>query len=303
MKADLHSHLLIGFQPEWLRVQGYSDRNLAKLLVDPALRKDMGLVAVTSENFEIPKGSVHDRFARICEDAEKLMEKDRSYSSKKIGENILKVVKSGGVFGANKDIQYPIYIVNGQTVIIIENGKRYDHLVIGSNQVPNNRDFDYTMKYLRDNGLLSFLEHAPLESHCGVGISKAEELLDKYGDIITGIEGHNASMTWHERFSKAHLIGKFNRGVNRKSKELAKKVRKPYIATSDAHSPEQIGAGNIEFLSPIPFSEESEAEFFLGIREDIERGEYKCNEGYVSRASWIKNATLFILGTKLRGIA
>ena len=289
MKADLHNHFLIGFQGFWLERQGYFGKNLARALVNTAAEKGIGLVAITSENFDIPKGSVHDRFGRICDDAEKIV---GPYSFSKLGENIL-IAKSR---------EKKIYIVNGQTVIINENGKRYDHLVVGSNQVPNNRDFDYTFKYLRDNNLLNFFEHLAAESHCGVGVDLAKKLLDKYGEIITGVEGYNGSMIWHERYSRIPLIGEFNRGVNLKSKLISVEFGKPYIATSDARSPEQTGAGNIEFTHNLPFSEDSEKEFFSEIKQDIEQGIYKCNENYVSKSSWIKNAVLFALGTKVFGM-
>ncbi len=72
MKADLHNHLLIGFQPEWLKIQGYSGRNLAEVLFENAAKRGIGLVAITSEAFDIAPGSDNDRFSRICRDAEKI---------------------------------------------------------------------------------------------------------------------------------------------------------------------------------------------------------------------------------------
>ncbi|MEK6885744.1 MAG: PHP-associated domain-containing protein [Nanoarchaeota archaeon] len=289
MKIDLHNHLLIGFQPEWLRVQGYSSRNLAWVLVNSAIRKDIGLVAITSENFEIPEGSIHDRFTQICEDAKYFNEETCGCSAEKIGENVLRIDNLGHPINWNS-----IYVVNSQTVIVEEAGRRYDHLVIGSNQVPNRKDFDYALKYCRDNNLLNFLEHPAVENHLGTGLVKAERLIQKYGDIITGIEGHNAQMIWPESWAKAPLIGPFNKGVNKKAIGLANKVEKPFIATSDAHSPNQIGAANIKTEDNPQFS--NELEVFSYIKKKISGREYYSNNSYVSPYSWMKNAAIFQIG-------
>ncbi len=271
MKIDLHNHLLIGFQPEWLRLQGYKNHNLAKILADSAMEKDIRLVAIISENFEIPLSSIHDRFTRICEDAEKINEP--SYAIKKIGKNTLKI--------------NTVYIVNGQTVIVNENGRRYDHLVIGSNQVPNNCSFDYTLNYCADEELLNFLEHPAVENHFGTGIHSAERLIGKYGQLITGVEGHNGSLIW-------------NPNLNQKAKELATRLGIPHIATSDAHSPNQTGAATIETEDNPQFS--SEIGLFSYLNRVIKEKKYICNEGYVSTSSWIINAARFAIGTKVFGI-
>ncbi|MEK6871460.1 MAG: hypothetical protein AABX16_01000 [Nanoarchaeota archaeon] len=62
IKADLHYHCPIGFQPYWLKVQGYLEKNLLKEIADACFKRNIGLCAITSDENEIPKNSIHDRF-------------------------------------------------------------------------------------------------------------------------------------------------------------------------------------------------------------------------------------------------
>ena len=68
MKADLHQHLLIGFQDFWIKNQiGDLKKNLLEILIGECDKKDIGLCAITSQylephiqnpEFEL----IHDRF-------------------------------------------------------------------------------------------------------------------------------------------------------------------------------------------------------------------------------------------------
>jgi len=286
MKADLHNHLLIGFQPKWLNLQGYSGRNLAGILLENARKRKTDIVVITSEAPDIKKGSDDDRFSRICKDAEKLHDGGRNYTIERIGENILKI--KGKNF---------IYVVNGQTVIVLEKGRRYDHLVVGSNQVPNGKTFDYVINYCYDNNLLNFLEHPGLEEHYGVGFPEAIGLLEKYKEKITGIEGHNSQMVWPEIFWSLPMIGNYNYGVNRRAKSLANFVGKPYIATSDAHIPQHTGISSIEFESHF-LDTKSEESFKTSLKKIVRARLFENHEAYAGKLSWLKWTSQFYRGTR-----
>lgn len=60
-------HGAIGFQPYWLREQGYSGKNLLQLLADQCFARDIKICAVTSQEDHIPPLSVHDRFGILRE--------------------------------------------------------------------------------------------------------------------------------------------------------------------------------------------------------------------------------------------
>src|SRR3989344_9618481 len=138
MKADLHYHGAIGFQPYWLKLQGYSGINLAEAIISEAERKNIGLIGLISEDFEIPKGDLErDRFSRMLHDIKKLNDYDFG-----AWDDAALIVR-----GKNS----PIIILNGQTVVVNDGGRRYDHLVLGSNQVPNSRNLADTMRYCKEN--------------------------------------------------------------------------------------------------------------------------------------------------------
>ena len=134
IKADLHMHGPIGFQKRWLELQGYNKpgTNLLKLIADTCFERGIDLCAITSEEFEIPKGSVHDRFDYLVKEARYL---PKEYEHDKKADILLSVEKQGRL----------VYIINGQTVIAYDGKRRVDHLVVGSNQVPNKRHLGETI--------------------------------------------------------------------------------------------------------------------------------------------------------------
>ncbi len=279
IRADLHNYLLIGFQPTWRRLQGYEGRNLAELMFKAARLRDIGLTAITSEEHEIPKGSVHDRFGHLVDDARRL---PPEYQHDKLGENALVMEKDGD----------RLIAVNGQTVIVQHEGKRYDHLVIGSNQVPNGMSFPDTLQYCNDNGLLHGVEHLALKEHFGVGEKLAEKYLQQY-DFV---EGHNAQMRWSDKIAWMPKIGIANRGVNARAKMFAMRNRKPAIATSDAHQPYDVGLGYILF---------DDGQFNLQngnvvnpLRQIIKEHDFQTHEEYPSRRDWLRWVLTFQRGIR-----
>ncbi len=236
-RADLHMHGPIGFQPYWLRKQGYSGKNLLELIADECFKKGITICAITSQEKEIPKDSVHDRFGILKNIEARLLPKN--YLTGSVGENILVIEKEND----------RVYLINGQTVMPKEKGKEYDLLVIGSNQVPNSMSFGDTLKYGKDHGLIQIAEHPYVETHRGMG----RELLEKYMKYFDAIEGHNSQVIFPKSATKLPKIGSIlsraGRELNNKAQETAKKYNKPWIATSDAHRIEDLGISYIEFES------------------------------------------------------
>ena len=175
MRTDLHMHGPIGFEPYWLKVQGYKGQNLLKLIADTCFERDIGICAITSESDQIDKNgiierySIHDRLGYLEKEFLSDLDLLPNYSTDKFGLNSIIVEKD------NKKL----YLISGQTPAIIDKGKRLDHLVIGSNKVPNFMNFKDTLNYCNDNGLLHGLEHPNLEAHFGIGLKEANNYLDK----------------------------------------------------------------------------------------------------------------------------
>ena len=284
IRADLHMHGPIGFQPYWLKKQRYAGKNLLKLILDESYRKRITISAITSQADEISRGSVHDRFYCLKECEAKTIPKD--YEVDSIGKNILVVEK-----GDNR-----VYIVNGQTVMPKENGNRYDLLVVGSNQVPNDMPFRDTLNYCSDNGLISIAEHPYVETHRGMG----QALLERHIEKFDAIEGHNSQAIFKNWTTKIPVIGgllsKAGKNLNLKAKIFAIGNEKPYIATSDAHRIEDLGISYIEWIDNIKNT--SEEKFIQDLRARIKSGDFGNMERYESTLSWFKWVLTFQRGIR-----
>ena len=81
---------------------------------------------------------------------------------------------------------------------MVKEERGIDHLVVGSNQVPNLKSLDYTVKYCKDNGLIQIAEHPLFEEHGGMG----RENLEKYTENIIAIEGHNSQLLFWKKLNK-----------------------------------------------------------------------------------------------------
>lgn len=277
-------HGPIGFQPFWLRKQGYAGRNLLQLIADQSFKRRIDVTAITSQADEIPKGSVHDRFGCLVQEATLL---PRGYTADLLGQNIL-VVESG---------DQRVYVVNGQTAMPREDGKKYDLLVVGSNGVPNGLRVGDTLEYCKDRGLFRGAEHPLIESHRGLG----EELLGRHIDEFDAIEGFNAQAVFPVALTKLPVVGRgfFSRAgreLNEKAKQVAREYGKPYIATSDAHRIEDLGVSHIEWTGTLEDS--SEEGFLTGLREIIRSGDFRTIERYVGVVGWGRWVATFQLGVR-----
>ncbi len=280
IKADLHMYGPIGFQPYWLEKQEYAGKNLLKLIADVCFKRerDIGICAITSEsdqtdeNSVIERYSVHDRLGYLEREFLSELNLLPYYEAEKFGPNSIVVKKD----------KKQLYLISGQTPVILDNGKRLDHLVIGSSAVPNFRTFKETIDYCNDNNLLHGLEHPALKSHFGIGLEKAKE----YIELCDFVEGHNAQLALHRMFSSIPIIGQYSKSSNDKSKEFAQKHNKPYISTSDAHRIEDAGIASIEFDKQLlnPANEEM---LLQSLKNVIKSNAFESIKGYENMLDWI----------------
>ena len=250
-RADLHMHGLIGFQDYWRERQGYANKNVLEELFNECHKKKITVCAVTSQEKDIPRCSVHDRLGWLREhEAPRL---PREYQTDILGENILVV----------SNTNHTTYFINGQTVNVVEGSHRYDHLIIGTNQVPNGRTLKDTIAYGKEHGLIQIAEHPCLRKHYGIGHRK---LLENLADF-DAIEGFNAQAY-------------FWRSANAKAKYLAHRYRAPWIATSDAHNIQDLGVSHIQF--PRFPDVKSESIFFASLKEMLRQNQFRRHETYSS---------------------
>lgn len=267
-RADLHMHGPIGFQPYWLEKQGYAGKNLLQMLADTCYARGITICAVTSQEWEIPRGSLHDRLTWLREQYAPHLPRD--YRTDTLGENILIVGKG----------EQEVYFVNGQTVNVFEDSKRFDHLVIGSNQVPNKRALKDTIAYARDHGLIQIAEHPFVLNHYGIGRARLLEHLTDFD----AIEGFNAQVLW--------LCG----GYNVQAKACAREYQKPAIAVSDAHRIEDAGLSHIVFYETLDTRNEST--FFHSLKKMLCEEKFETVENFEPLRDWIRWAPLLQWGIR-----
>ena len=290
IKVDLHMHGPIGFQPYWLREQGYAGKNLLKLITEKAFEGGITISAITSQREEIPRLSVDDRLGILREYEAPLLSKEYKVETLGGNNNILVVER-----GNDK-----VYLVNGQTVMPKEGENRHDLLVVGSNEVPNGMTFRDTLLYGQDRGLIQIAEHPYVETHRGMG----RELLEEHINDFDAIEGHNSQAVFYKWITKLPKIGamfsRAGRELNEKAKATARKYGKPYVATSDAHRIEDLGISYIEWEGNI--NDSSENSFFTQLKEQIRTGNFRTVEYYEPLLTWFKWIRTFQKGISSRKI-
>ncbi len=279
MKADLHYHGAIGFEPYWLKVQGYEGKNLLKEIADSCFKKDLDFCSITCEKEEIPKGSVHDRLGYLTNCIKSL---PKEYKADKLGENAIVVEKS----------EKRVYLLNSQTVLISEGGKRIEHLVVGSNQVPNFMNQRDAIEFGKDHGLIQIAEHPLCIAHEGMG----KILLERYIEDYTAVEGHNSEMIWPSALSWVPYFGSFTERVNKKTQEIAEQHNRPWIADSDGHVVKHAGLSCIEFDKKI--NENSDETILRDLKEIIIFGKFKNICNYESYTDWINWVSKLMIGVK-----
>lgn len=283
VKVDLHMHGPIGFQPYWLKKQGYEGKNLLEEIAKTCFRKELGICAITSDEDEIPRGSIHDRFNYLKNHFVNNLPKE--YETDTLGDNVL-IINDG---------MSKTYLVNSQTVRAKNNERQVDHLVVGSNSVPIGNSLDYTMDYAQANKLISIAEHPFCVSHGGIGKEKLEKILPK----IDAIEGHNSQLIFSEiLFSKIPVFKNYVRKLNKKTQEFAEQNKKPWIATSDAHRIEDAGISYID-VPRISLDYSNGEKFLNSLKNVIKSNNFKVHCEYENFFAWINWVSKFIIGTTL----
>jgi len=252
IRIDLHAHGPIGFEPYWLRKQGYADKNPLALWVDACLFRGIGLCAVISEQngdgspgWVIPRNSVHERFNLLIDSFPSLITSspEHSYILTPLEANLIKVSRGTTNKTTGKTDYSHVYLITGQTVVTREDdGTRLDHLVIGANDLPNNVPLRKIVGIAKGCGYLQILEHPTVVEHYGA-IDYAEDLSEHFD----AVEGHDAQLCVPDWMSRVPKLGAFTRNRNQLAAEWAVNHNLTWIANSDAHRFEDIGLAYTEF--------------------------------------------------------
>ena len=267
-RFDAHMHGPISFHEYSLKVQNYKKLNTLQLLAEICFERQIGLCAITSNYEKIERNSIHDRFNFLIQNYANTL--PNQYSIKRRGKNIVFIEKEGKT----------VIFINSQSVIINEDGRLLDHLVVGSNEIDN---FISLEEVFKNENLIHIAEHPFSKSHRGIG----PELLTKYLDQYDAIE-HNSQMIVPYFFQGFPFLRYYSKMMNRLAKEFAEKHQKPFIATSDAHCIEHAGTSYITFNSEPCI--ENEDSLLRDIKTKIKGKEFTTKEEYIpffEGASWI----------------
>jgi len=281
MKADLHMHGLLSFHPYWLKAQGCEGKNLLKEIADSCFDKGLDFCAITSAVDQVPKEIFYDRLGRLTSYIKAL---PREYNAGKLGENALIVEKHGKV----------VYLINGQTVECSEKGKPIEHLVVGSNQVPDFMPLADTLKWGKDNGLIQIAEHPLCEFEGSVGMRLLKKHIGKYD----AIEGHNSELIFSPPLSWLPVFKSFSRKSNKKVQKLAENYGKPWVAVSDAHTIKHAGLSHIE--SDRVISAYNDETIIEGLKETIVSGDFNNICNYEPFLEWVNWVGKFLWATKIK---
>lgn len=280
-RFDAHMHGPIGFQPYWLRKQGYSGKNVLALMIDTAVKRGITISAVTSQESEISPGSVHDRLDYLKRQIPTL---PVGYRAEPLGREV--------IVGENN--KGKVYFVNGQTVMIQEGGQKFDMLVVGSNRVPNFRTFRDTLAYGKDHGLIQIAEHPFVIGHQGMGPRRLEEHAEEF-DAFEGLNGQLIFPRWIKHVPAiGGRLAKYSKEMNDLAIAAAERHRKPWIATSDAHRIEDLGIGYIFWNGLI--DESSDANLIRQLRSRVRGGHFKKHQSYEPVSGWFSWTRTFTNG-------
>ncbi len=270
IKADLHYHGLIGFHEPWFKIQGYNPKTLGEKIINSAIKNKVNIIGLTSEQYEIPKGSEHDRFNFLFNN----LKQNPNYKVDKLDNKDIAFVaerkKDGGI----------LTILNSQMVIVNQRDNERRYLAIGSNQLPNQKNYFDTLKRGREMGLIQIM-------NC--------RYLSKEGlEYFDAIEGHDSQNRWSVIFKSVPAIGQITKDKNMDAKKFSESVSKPWISVSNAHTPESVGKASIEFPRPYNYGEK----ILESIKENIEKNFFKNNVGYESALACLKWQSQFVYGVK-----
>ncbi len=275
IKADLHMHGPIGFQPHWIRVQGYNGKNLLKEIADSCFNKGVGLTAITSDEDEIPRNSIHDRFNFLKNNYTKSLPK--RYEHSELGKNVL-VIKRGDSI---------LYIVNGQSVRANDGGRQVNYNVLGTNEIPNHKDIGETIKSVYNKDIL--IGGAEQGNH-----RISEEGMAKLVKSMSFIEGHDSQFIFQVPLF-IPVVGNYRRELNKISQEIAGEYGKPWIAVSNAHRIEDAGISYIEFDSE-RLDNSDGYKFWTILRGIVESGNFKKHCEYQNLSGWADWVAKFAVG-------
>ena len=269
INVNLHGHVLAGFDDWWRKQYGISGQNLAGILADKCIEKDLKIYAITDDVFDNQNGE--SRFSQIFEEARRL---PNNYYVERLGNNSFVVSKN------NEDV----YFIDGQSLTIKEKERNYELLTFGKSSLPEFNSFDESINYLHNEGLLAIAEHPLAEGHYGNMKEKLKELCGERKIDAVEYNGKIAVPNWLSWMPK---FKGFTRERNESATKIARSYDIPVIANDDSDTLAQIGCAYSIFpKEKIKFDNGNNLVQSIG--ELIKQNNFDIKEGYADFLDWIR---------------
>lgn len=288
-RADLTAHGPIGFQPYWLRTQGYAGRNLIELFSDACAKRDIKICSVVSQADDM-NGPYQDRFKVLCGQIKSLK---APYEAQHLGEN--------SIFVTNRSKESPrgtyhtVILLNAQSVVMLDGDKKRSLTVVGTNKVPNLMTEAETMRWAADHPQFLYGAEHPFKTGSQAGVGRDSVMKNR--DIYDFID-------WDSQLPILHALtflpgigsqlAQYERRLNQQAKELARAVARPLVPGSNAHRFEDIGVSYIEIpRQELRFNSDGLVSSLKGAILDRR---FKPHFGYENMVDWYKWANTFKTG-------
>lgn len=224
-RADLRAFGPIGFQKFWCEEAQRQCRqeDLLEKIVMHGIQRGVHIIGINTEDSRVSPGYPEDRYGFLRSQIGRL--RSTGYNVLELGENLMFI-------SSKESSSRCLWIVNTQTVHLLENGRMLKHLVVGTNRIKNGLSLPETIAQCNyPNPLLPNFLMASTPSF------NNQEYLEMWKRIdprtVTGFVAHESTFCWPDEAKYFPLIGAVFGKYSKTSLDFAKsyssRVQKPWI--------------------------------------------------------------------------
>ncbi len=274
--VNLHGHVLAGFDNWWRKQYGILGKNLAGILTDKCIEKNLNIYTITDDIFGNKNGK--SRFIQIFEEAKDLK---KPYELQSLGNNSFIISKLGR----------ETYFLDGQSLNIFEKDRKYELLTFGRSGIQDFSSLDEAIRYLHGEGLSAIAEHALAEGHFG---SMKQELIKLCLERKIDAVEYNSKIAVPNILRFLPIFKGFTKKRNQDAVEIARYYNIPVVANDDADTPMQIGAA-YSIMQKEKIKLDNEDSIVQSINEVIKENDFDIHAGYANFSDWLKFTVLNVV--------
>jgi histidinol phosphatase-like PHP family hydrolase len=267
--VNFHGHVLAGFDNWWRKQYGILGKNLAGILTDRCIEKNLDTYTITDDTFGNINGK--SRFIQIFEEARQLK---KPYEVQLLGNNAFVISKD------NRET----YFLDGQSLNITESGRKYELLTFGKSGLPEFHSLDEAINYLHGEGFIAIAEHPLAEGHFG---SMKQELIRLCEEKKIDAVEYNSKIAVPNILGFLPVFGGFTRKRNEDAVQIAEYYNIPVVANDDADTLLQIGAA-YSIMDSERINRNNGDLMVQSLNELIKENKFDIHAGYANFSDWLK---------------